>query len=53
VCTSWPRNECYDNLSLSLGGAGLFGGVSMERSWRALKAIQFLQQYCPPQRLGF
>jgi hypothetical protein len=48
VCYSF-NNWCYDDLALGFNGQGAPG----ESAWRALRAAKFLQQYCPPQPLGF
>ena len=43
---------CRPNLTLGFAGdTGYF--FDPDSAWRALKAVQFLQQYCPPKKLGF
>jgi hypothetical protein len=51
LCASFANNyRCYNNLTLAPGG---IVPTTQESSWRALRAVQFLQKYCPPQQLGF
>jgi hypothetical protein len=52
-CRNYPSGlRCFKDLTL-LGPGGAGGSRIMEPVWRAYRALQFLQKYCPPQRLGF
>jgi hypothetical protein len=56
VCYAFPNGPmCSNNLTLGASGISPMGtGISTPQSTaRALRAVQFLQQYCPPARLGF
>jgi hypothetical protein len=41
--------NCLNDLTLGFGGSGWSDPVSIQH---ALRAVQFLQHTCPPQRLG-
>jgi len=49
ICSS-VGNRCFNDLILGMGGVST---SPEESAWRALKAVSFLQKYCPPQPLGF
>jgi hypothetical protein len=50
VCFYFFQNRCFVDLNLGFAGVQ---PVTGEVARRALRAVQFLQKYCPPQRLRF
>jgi hypothetical protein len=52
LCATAHQSLCFNNLTLGLGGKPS-GYIRGEEALRTLKAVTFLQKYCPPQQLGF
>jgi len=50
VC-AYGTNYCFKDLTL--GFIVVHRAYGPDASWRAFKAVQFLQQYCPPKKKGF
>ena len=51
ICTFFSHS-CYKDLTLGRSGTPGSSGAG-QTSWHAFRALQFLQTYCPPQKLPF